>query len=480
MSYYNAKNLSIALLLSVGYIALGTLSIKFITMPSGIAIAWLPNSLLLAFFLIKNKEEWKYYIPFFVASEIIADYPTFSLLQALQFSFINLFETMIAAFVIKKISQNSNANFSDTKYVLAFFFIAANIMPMISGILGATVYYTQIGTETTFFDFWRIWYFGDAVGILILTPLMVILKENYIYLKNYKFNLQSIVMFILTLFLAVNIFSIQDINIALPTTPLIFILILLWIVYKQGILPGLLCSALITGIAIYYTVDGVGPFYIFEDKQTTIYLQEFVASLFIITLFFGVLHKELKELNKTLEQKVEEKTKSLQDANQKLTELATKDSLTKIYNRRMIDEYISKEIDKSKRYKYDLSVIMIDIDNFKEVNDIYGHHFGDEVILKVVEIISKNIRKTDIFGRWGGEEFIVILPSTNLDNACKLAQNLREKIASYRFEQIGYKTISLGLVQYDFQEDRITFIKKEDNALYEAKKNGRNRVVCKS
>jgi diguanylate cyclase (GGDEF)-like protein len=98
----------------------------------------------------------------------------------------------------------------------------------------------------------------------------------------------------------------------------------------------------------------------------------------------------------------------------------------------------------------------------------------------VVEIISKNIRKTDIFGRWGGEEFIVILPSTNLDNACKLAQNLREKIASYRFEQIGYKTISLGLVQYDFQEDQITFIKKADNALYEAKKNGRNRVVCKS
>lgn len=454
-------------------------------MPSGIAIAWLPNSLLLAFFLTKDTKKWKYYVPFFIAAEILADYHAFTIIQALQFSFINLFETTTAAYMIKKISKTKEINFSNTKYVLVFFFIGLNVMPALSGILGATVYLTQIGTDATFFEFWRIWYFGDALGILLLTPLMVLFKENYKSLKNYDFTVQNITIILFTIYLAIKLFSFNGTNLTLPTTPLIFILILLWVVYKQRILPGLLLSLVIAVIAIYYTVHEIGPFSIFGANETTIYLQEFIASLFIITLFFGVLHKEineskdnLKELNKTLEKKVEEKTKSLVEANEKLTQLATKDSLTNIFNRRMIDEYISKETHKSKRHKHDLSLIMIDIDHFKEVNDKYGHHEGDEVILKVVDIISKNIRTEDIFGRWGGEEFILLLPNTTLDKACKVAENIREKIDNHVFNEVGSKTISLGVSQFQFDEDELLFIKRADKALYEAKDTGRNRVVC--
>ncbi|MDZ7818393.1 MAG: diguanylate cyclase [Aliarcobacter sp.] len=471
-------------MLSAVYVLLGILSMKYVTMSSGIAIAWLPNSLLLAFFLIKDKKEWKYYIPFFVLAEIIADYPAFSIIQALQFAFINIFETTVAAYLIKRFSGNQKINFSSTKYVIGFFLIGLNIMPMLSGILGATVYSTQIDQNTTFFEFWRLWYFGDAVGILLLTPIMVILKENYNSLKEYNFDILNIFAIVLTLYLSIELFSTNNIIFSLPATPFILILPLVWIVYKQKILPALIVSFLISIIAIYFTLNGTGPFSIFAQKETTIYLQEFISLLLTITIFIGALLKEINDskeevikLNKNLEDKIKEKTQSLVDANEKLIQLASLDPLTNIYNRRMIDEYISKETVKSKRYKNDLSLIILDIDHFKETNDKYGHQVGDEIIVEICKIISRNIRESDIFGRWGGEEFIILLPQTNLDSAFIVAENLRKKIENYNFRKVGTKTISIGISQFNNNENIFQFIKRADDAMYKAKNSGRNKIA---
>lgn len=453
-------------------------------MSSGIAIAWLPNSLLLAFFLIKDKKEWPFYIPFFVIAEIIADYPTFTIIQSLQFAFINIFETTVAALIIKKFSGNQKINFSSIKYVIVFFLVGLNIMPAISGIFGALVYYTQISVDTSLVEFWRIWYFGDAVGILLLTPLAVLLIENYKSLKNYDFNVQNIITVIFTLFIAVDVFSFNHINTTLLTTPQIFILIFLWIVYKKGILPALILSFFISLIAIHYTLNGMGPFSIYNNDVTTIYLQEFIASLISTIIFIGALLKEksnannkLEELNKILEIKIEEKTKSLVEANENLTKLVSKDFLTNIYNRRAMSEYISHEIIKSKRYKNDLSLISLDIDFFKKINDNYGHQVGDAVLIEISKILTENIRKADILGRWGGEEFMILLPQTNKDNAYIVAENLRKKVEKYKFKNIGTLSISLGVTKFKFDENIIEFINRTDEAMYKAKKYGRNKAV---
>ncbi len=480
----NRKEIFTALIIFAFYILLAILSIKYVTMSSGIAIAWLPNSILLAFFLIKEKKKWKYFIPFFILAEIIADYPTFTIIQALQFSIINISETMMSAIIIKKISTNERKNFSSTKYVLAFILIGLTLMPALSGILGAIVYYTQIDINTSLVEFWRLWFFGNAIGILLLTPLIVLFIEKEKTLKIYDFNMQNIGIIIASGYLAIELFSNNAINFVLPTTPLLFILLLLWVVYKQGIFPGLIYSFLIAVIAIYYTSDAMGPFSIFAEKETTIYLQEYIALLFIITLFFGILHKEindsnkkLAELNKTLEEKIEEKTQSLVQANKKLNQLASKDSLTNIYNRRMMDKFISLEVEKAKRYKHSLSLIMVDIDNFKEVNDKFGHQVGDEVIVKLVEILSRNIRKSDILGRWGGEEFIILLPETNIKEAYLVAENLRKKVENHTFEKVGTKTMSLGISELKFDENILEFIKSADDAMYKAKRSGKNKVM---
>ena len=134
---------------------------------------------------------------------------------------------------------------------------------------------------------------------------------------------------------------------------------------------------------------------------------------------------KLEDLSKNLEKIVLEKTKSLEFANQKLQQLSIEDSLTKIYNRRFFEDTITKEIEISKRYETSLSLILLDIDFFKRINDNFGHQIGDEVLVDFTDLIKNNIRKTDIFSRIGGEEFALLLLHTNLEQAVELAIKLK-------------------------------------------------------
>ena len=119
---------------------------------------------------------------------------------------------------------------------------------------------------------------------------------------------------------------------------------------------------------------------------------------------------------------------------------------------------------------------MLDIDNFKLVNDNFGHDVGDYVLKTLAKIITNSIRETDIFARWGREEFVVLLPNTNLNEASKIAQKVRKNIENYKFDKVEKTTISLGVSEYKKNETLENLIKKCDIALYKAKENGKNRV----
>jgi diguanylate cyclase (GGDEF)-like protein len=155
---------------------------------------------------------------------------------------------------------------------------------------------------------------------------------------------------------------------------------------------------------------------------------------------------------------------------------ATVDKLTQIYNRRKLEEIIQAEIERAKRYNSPLSLIMIDLDDFKMVNDTHGHQTGDNILKAVAGILKTNIRTTDAAGRWGGEEFMIVVPATALDNARGLAEKIRHIIASHRFDQACAITISLGLAQMFLGDSFDTFINRADDALYRAKNRGKNRV----
>lgn len=159
---------------------------------------------------------------------------------------------------------------------------------------------------------------------------------------------------------------------------------------------------------------------------------------------------------------------------------ASTDHLTSLSNRECIDEILHREVERARRYRNKLSVIMMDIDHFKAINDTYGHQQGDQSLVQFGKYLISRTRGTDIVGRWGGEEFCVICPGTGVGGAVDLAENIRSHLQDEIPDKTGVCfTISSGVAEYDLEiDDEHKLLKKADDALYEAKKSGRNRTVA--
>jgi len=154
---------------------------------------------------------------------------------------------------------------------------------------------------------------------------------------------------------------------------------------------------------------------------------------------------------------------------------ANYDSLTKVYNRNMFHKLMDKKIDSPRTYQEKFVFIILDIDYFKQVNDTYGHLVGDSVLISLSSLIKSKIRDIDIFARWGGEEFVLSF-DVDLEQGVVLAENLRKSIQEYHFETVGELTCSFGITEYTKKDTLDALIIRADEALYKAKKTGRNRV----
>jgi diguanylate cyclase (GGDEF)-like protein len=173
---------------------------------------------------------------------------------------------------------------------------------------------------------------------------------------------------------------------------------------------------------------------------------------------------------------IEVVTSDLEAANREITRLSLTDPLTQLPNRACLDQALDNNMALAERYGNDFAVVVIDIDHFKPVNDTHGHLVGDAVLTRMAQVLAHQTRSTDITGRWGGEEFLVVAPQTSLDNAAKLAEKLRSSIAATDFPGVGHKTISLGVAAYSPGDDLNKLLGRADAALYAAKRLGRDRV----
>lgn len=160
-----------------------------------------------------------------------------------------------------------------------------------------------------------------------------------------------------------------------------------------------------------------------------------------------------------------------------LSEMATIDELTELYLRDVFDVVLAKEISESKRSHRKLSLLMIDIDDFKKVNDTYGHQKGDEVLKTIGKFLNNNIREMDMAARYGGEEIVILMPNTTVNQAFKIADKMRENISKLTFDDFSVK-VSIGVSQTDDNvNSAMKLIETADKALYKAKNSGKNRVV---
>ena len=255
-------------------------------------------------------------------------------------------------------------------------------------------------------------------------------------------------------FIALNI---KDVAIYLPE----IYLIIIWTFAISGLR---LTHAAISASIIFILVIAIN-YYLFPMRKE-LFLMHF---LWMISSFsFGLLSAFI----------LENSSKTIFLKNKKLEYLAITDKLTCIHNRFKIENVLSREIDLAQRYGRTFSIILSDIDNFKSVNDIYGHITGDAILREFSKLLQNGIRKVDIVGRWGGEEFLIILPETTLREAKKVAEYLREKVEKFEFMTIKNKTGSFGVTQYEQNDTIESIVNRADIALYRAKDDGRNRVVA--
>ena len=198
----------------------------------------------------------------------------------------------------------------------------------------------------------------------------------------------------------------------------------------------------------------------YQEDFDFLYLIQFIVPLLIVLVILIFFNYRLKN-----EVKVRKKIEK------ELSKFANKDSLTNIYNRRKIEELCENELKRSERYNSNLSLIFFDLNDFKLINDLSGHHQGDDVLIKIADVVSNNIRSTDYFGRWGGDEFLIVLPHTDLLQTEKIIRTLENKISEINFnlKENLKVSCSFGLCQYAPKDTLDSLLKKADESMYSIK-----------
>ncbi|MGD0751798.1 MAG: GGDEF domain-containing protein, partial [Anaerolineales bacterium] len=243
--------------------------------------------------------------------------------------------------------------------------------------------------------------------------------------------------------------------------PFVFILGFLVLNTNQALLLSALffLATLILGVAscLHFLLYGLA----FPDF--TLLLQVYVASAFYIAVLYLV-------------SPIKERYISERVIANDLSKLAMTDSLTQVDNRRLLTQLLNEEVTRAERHYLPLSVLLFDLDRFKDVNDTFGHNTGDEVLQEVAGQMRLAIRTSDPFGRWGGDEFLVLATNTDAQQAVELAERLRITLENFHFSTAGKVTASFGVTTYKVGDSPETLIRRADMGLYKAKSDGRNRV----
>jgi len=193
-----------------------------------------------------------------------------------------------------------------------------------------------------------------------------------------------------------------------------------------------------------------------------------VISVFALLALLGLWrHRVIQRANRLIEEK-----------NQQLETLAMTDMLTGVYNRHKIDTALSEQHELAQRYKTKFGVILMDIDHFKQVNDTYGHGIGDSTLRSFAKILISNTRSSDLVGRWGGEEFLIVVPQVDKVDLHQMAENIRHAIQVKQFDTVGEVTASIGFAVYRDGETVSELVSRADDAMYESKQGGRNLVTA--
>ncbi len=449
--------------------------------PENEVVVWLPNAVLLAALLrFRGRRGWIMACLCF-CSEVSFPLPRIPTIEEVLLGLGNVSEVVFIYLLLHRAKVLPTLERS--RDLVAFMLAGPFLGAMLAALFAAAVIRGLEGGPAPYLTLMRLWWFGDALGLMIYTPLLLAFtqKQN----EPIRLRWMDYAGLIFTAVLGVLVFPpLPGVTGQLPLNPMLLLPAIAFLALRCGVRWTSAGIASIS-LAVAWTLT-IRPY---APGQATVYLdiiqaQEFVLVLCVVGLGFAVLLRELRRTERALEDKVRARTRALEDANAKLTELSTTDSLTNLANRRHFDDVLTREWDRARRTREPLALLMLDVDWFKAYNDHYGHQMGDDCLSSIANIFSLNTRRSsDVVARYGGEEFAVIIPETDADGAHKVAETIRKALEAsglkHEASPFGVLTISIGVAVMVPDDDQhpAALLTRADGALYQAKQNGRNQVI---
>ena len=437
---------------------------------NGWTILWPLNGITIALLIMRPRTQWPAMLFGIELGTAIGEYYDNNVINSLGLEvtqrFISMVEVVLSAALLPPFEALEG--WLRKPRIFWRFIAALFVGPIVSGVLAALYFHLQAGQSyLSAFDDWAP---ADALGIAAVMPLALSMRSSEMReLFRWRKLAKTLAVLTLCFGCAVAVFSTSR-------YPLLFLLFpaLLFVDSLLDFSGSAIAVFVTSFIAVYYTTQGLGPFGVWpqnlavtRDVAVQIYLGFQLVALFPASIM--IMERKRMGLE-------------LRDTNAKLLELASLDGLTGIANRRAFDEYFTEEWNRAVRQETLLAFIMIDIDHFKQFNDLYGHNAGDQCLRAVANALkSEVLRPQDHLARFGGEEFSLLLPHTDGDGAVSLAERLRSAVMrlelSHRGSGLAQVTVSLGCAAMTplHGDEKTLLLEMADAALYEAKRSGRNR-----
>lgn len=340
--------------------------------------------------------------------------------------------------------------------LLAFFAFGVLLGPLVGATLGTLG--SVLGVGKPFWLVWPKYVVGDALGTLVVAPILLTWAEARIPRRW----MESVLL--VAGLLAVNLIAFRNWpggwDVVLPYLIVPF---LTWAALRYGVFGAAWSIFFTANIANIATAFGYGPFALFGEAagQAITLLQVFLLIVASATLVLAALVNDLVDRV---------------HAEAVLEHDALHDSLTGLYNRRGFDKALAREIRRAERGNDPLAVVMFDIDRFKSCNDTYGHAVGDNILKQLAQVANAQMRAGDVLARWGGEEFMVVLPGIDAEGAGVLGERIRSTVESARVDGPGRVTVSVGVTAYRQGDGLADVCNRVDRAVYQSKERGRNAV----
>lgn len=487
------RGLAKAAAIFASYCLLAQAAIHLTIMPEGIVTFWPPNAVVVAALLLSPVRQWWLLIAAGVAAEFVADLGSFALWQIAGFGAVNAVEAILTAIVIRW-AWLGDARF--TIFTVRAAVVSGVVFLFVStplAALGGAAIYVGGDSSIPYWEFWRLWWFGDATGLLVMTPFLLVWLGEAIpdAFRERRRRAELAVLAVSLCAGAVLVFFAPPAWPLWASAPSLLLPILAWAAIRFGLHGATAAMVVIAFVAAAGTTDGLGPF-VTESSQaaTVLKVQEYLLAAVVLAISLGTTFRqltwtmrELQDERESLEERIAGRTTELRKATRAAEQRAFKDELTGTNNRRAFFEQGNAIHEHAVRHNRPYSVIMLDIDHFKHINDTFGHAAGDAALQAVADTVDAIARASDVAGRFGGDEFALCLPDTGVDEGGILAERIRRAIAGKETPWGGDPltvTRSIGIAKYQEGDVSVdTTLIRADDALYRAKHEGRNRVAVR-